>query len=101
MDFRLVVPLAAAILTTAVTPANAQLPTQGPPPGAYRANDAGGFLNVLPPGENGFDNALDLAQFEANGTRPHNADDQLPLYRDLLTGYSTLDQDHLGTYFKD
>src|SRR5919107_6455108 len=102
MDFRLVVPLAAAILTTAVTPANAQLPTQGPPPGAYRENDSGGFLNVLPPGENGFDNAADLARFEAGGGRPAHADDQLPLYRDLLPGYGSLAGDgDLSRYFKD
>src|SRR3954469_6246572 len=105
MEFRLVGALAAAITALAsalaAAPAAAQLPAAGPPPEAYRAGDAGGFLNVLPPGENGFDNALDLAQFEANGSRPANADDQLPLYRDLLTGYPTLDEAHLGTYFKD
>jgi hypothetical protein len=100
MDFRLVAALAAAILTATAAPAHSQLPAQGPPPEPYRSHDAGGFLNVLPPGENGFDNALDLAQFEANQTRPQNADDQLPLYRDLLTGYGKLDDAHLGTYFK-
>src|SRR3954465_3295862 len=101
MEFRRLAALTASFFAVAAPPAAAQLPANGPPPGAYRAGDAGGFLNVLPPGENGFDNALDLAQFEANGARPANADDQLPLYRDLLTGYRTLDEAHLGTYFKD
>src|SRR3954469_22691479 len=105
MEFRLVGALAAAITALAsalaAAPAAAQLPAAGPPPEAYRANDAGGFLNVLPPGENGFDNALDLAQFEANGARPQNADDQLPLYRDLLGASPRLDSSRLGTYFKD
>src|SRR4051812_35173855 len=105
MEFRLVGALAAAITALAsalaAAPAAAQLPAQGPPPEPYRANDAGGFLNVLPPGENGFDNALDLARFEANGSRPPNADDQLPLYRDLLGAYPSLDADGLGRYFKD
>src|SRR3954447_12172252 len=101
MEFRRLAALTASLFAVAAPPAAAQLPANGPPPGAYRAGDAGGFLNVLPPGENGFDNALDLAQFEANGARPANADDQLPLYRDLLTGYRTLDDGHLGTYFKD
>src|SRR3954449_12083156 len=101
MEFRRIAALTGALLAIAAAPASAQLPVTGPTPGAYRENDAGGFLNVLPPGENGFDNALDLARFEANGTRPANADDQLPLYRDLLTGYRTLDDGHLGTYFKD
>ena len=93
--------VAAALVAVAGAPAGAQLPAQGPPPEAYRANDAGGFLNVLPPGENGFDNALGLAQFEANGARPQSADDQLPLYRDLLTAYPTLKASGLTTYFKD
>src|SRR3954447_1024121 len=102
MEIRRVAALTAALTALVATPAAAQLPaTGGPTPSAYRANDAGGFLNVLPPGENGFDNALDLAQFEANGARPQNADDQLPLYRDLLGAYPTLDSSSLGTYFKD
>src|SRR3954468_8653152 len=92
--------IAATLTALAPAPAEAQLPAQGPTPGAYREGDAGGFLNVLPPGENGFDNALDLPQFEANQTRPPNADDQLPLYRDLLTAYPTLDSGSLGRYFK-
>src|SRR3954468_876529 len=101
MEIRRAAALAAAVLALVAAPASAQLPASGPTPAPYRAGDAGGFLNVLPPGENGFDNALDLAQFEANSTRPRNADDQLPLYRDLLTGYRGLDEAHLGTYFKD
>src|SRR3954451_17020134 len=101
MEIRRVAALTLALVALGSAPASAKLPAQGPTPGAYRAGDAGGFLNVLPPGENGFDNALDLARFEANGTRPANADDQLPLYRDLRTGYRTLDDGHLGTYFKD
>ena len=32
-------------------------PLTGPKPGAYGQNDFGGFRNVLPPGENGLDNA--------------------------------------------
>src|SRR3954462_8980902 len=101
MEFRRLAALTVALIALTGGSAAAQLPANGPPPGAYRAGDAGGFLNVLPPGEKGFDNALDLAQFEANGARPANADDQLPLYRDLLSGYRTLDEAHLGTYFKD
>src|SRR3954465_5006421 len=101
MEFRRLAALTASLFAVMAPPAAAQLPANGPPPGAYRAGDAGGFLNVLPPGENGFDNALDLAQFEANGTRPPNADDQLPLYRDLLGAYPTLTPERLTDYFKD
>src|SRR4051795_5416699 len=99
MEFRRLAALTASLFAVMAPPAAAQLPAAGPPPEAYRANDAGGFLNVLPPGENGFDNAPDLAQFEANGARPQTADDQLPLYRDLLGAYPTLDSSSLGTYF--
>src|SRR5690348_5545113 len=101
MEFRLAAALALAFLAAAPAPASAQLPAQGPPPEAYRAGDAGGFLNVLPPGENGFDNALDLAQFDANHTRPPNSSDHLPLYPDLLAGYRTLDAQSPGTSSKD
>ena len=43
----------------------------------YGANDAGGFRNVLPAGENGLDNATQLAEFEFNGTYPPHFADQL------------------------
>src|SRR3954471_11924087 len=102
MEFRRLAALTAALIAGSTGSAAAQLPVSGPPPDAYRAGDAGGFLNVLPPGENGFDNALDLARFESSGTRPANADDQLPLYRDLLTAYPKLENDaDLTPYFKD
>src|SRR4051794_25289958 len=102
MDFRRVAVLAGALMVLLPAVARAQLPvTGGPPPGAYREHDAGGFLNVLPPGENGFGNALDLAGFESNGARPVHSSDQLPLYRDLLTGYPQLTADKLTDFFKD
>src|SRR4051794_33166338 len=101
MDFRRVAALAGALLAVLPCTASAQLPVNGPTPGAYRQNDFGGFRNVLPPGENGFASALDLARFEADQTRPRHNDDQLPLYRDLLTGYPKLDAAGIGNYFKD
>src|SRR4051812_4916102 len=73
----------------------------GPPPQPYGANDGGGFRNILPPGENGFDNAAQLAAFEANGTRPAHNDDQLAMYRDLLFAVPGLGQADIPKYFKD
>src|SRR4051812_41580951 len=100
--------LACALLVALAPAALAQAPFppltgagSGPAPGAYRENDAGGFRNVLPPGENGFANAADLAAFEAGGSHPSHSDDQLPLYRDLLTGYRALDDAGVDRYFKD
>ena len=46
--------------------------------------DAGGFRNVLPPGQNGFVNLPQLAAFTATGVRPPHNDDALAPYRDLL-----------------
>jgi acyl-homoserine lactone acylase PvdQ len=74
---------------------------QGPAPEPYGQNDAGGFLNVLPAGEQGVDNALQLAQFEATGAIPPHFDDQLPLYANLVYADPTLTPDEVPTYFKD
>ena len=46
----------------------------------YGTDDYGGFRNILPPGTNGFDDAAQLAAFEAAGTRPAHAHDQLRMY---------------------
>src|SRR4051794_9970748 len=101
MEFRRLAALTGALLAIAAAPSSAQLPVTGPTPGAYRENDFGGFRNVLPPGENGFDNAVDLARFETTQTLPPHSDDQLPLYRDLLTGYGTLNDAGVDHFFKD
>src|SRR5262249_49328970 len=76
-DQRITLPIPTPIPVPGLTPT-------GPQPQPYGTNDAGGFRNVLPPGENGFDNAAQLAAFEATGQRPAHNDDQLAMYRDLL-----------------
>src|SRR4051795_7117184 len=70
-------------------------------PQPYGTNDAGGFRNVLPPGEAGTDNALQLAQFEGNSTRPAHWDDQQKLYENLVLASPGLTHDQIGDYFKD
>jgi acyl-homoserine lactone acylase PvdQ len=93
-------------------PAGAQLPLPiplplpgtgggGPAPQPYGANDGGGFRNILPPGENGFDNGPQLAAFEAAKQRPPHNDDQLAMYRDLLYAVPGLTADRIPNYFKD
>ncbi|MCW3030589.1 MAG: Penicillin amidase [Solirubrobacterales bacterium] len=67
----------------------------------YATNDAGGFVNVLPSGENGLDNAQQLAEFQLNGTYPPHYADQLPLYANLLHASPTLTHSQIGEYFKD
>jgi acyl-homoserine lactone acylase PvdQ len=67
----------------------------------YATNDAGGFRNVLPAGENGLDNAAQLAEFQLKGTYPPHYNDQLPLYAGLLHASPTLTREQIPSYFKD
>lgn len=67
----------------------------------YGTNDAGGFRNVLPPGEAGTDNLLQFGQFNANGQRPPHFDDQQPLYENLLYASPKLRHDQISQFFKD
>src|SRR3954464_11536723 len=67
----------------------------------YGTNDAGGFRNVLPPGEAGTDNALQLALFQTAGTMPAHFTDQQPLYDGLLFASPSLTHDDVAKYFKD
>jgi acyl-homoserine lactone acylase PvdQ len=70
-------------------------------PQPYGHNDAGGFRNVLPPGENGFDNSTDFGAFESKGQIPAHFADQLPLYRDLVYADPKLTNAQVDKYFKD
>jgi acyl-homoserine lactone acylase PvdQ len=67
----------------------------------YGTNDAGGFRNVLPAGENGLDTASQLAEFQLNGTYPPHYKDQLPLYAGLIYASPTLTHEQIHEYFKD
>jgi acyl-homoserine lactone acylase PvdQ len=67
----------------------------------YGTNDAGGFRNVLPPGEAGTDNILQLGAFETTNTAPAHFFDQQPLYNGLLFASPTLTHDDVAKYFKD
>ncbi len=74
----------------------------GPAPQPYGANDGGGFRNILPPGENGFDNAAQLAAFEATKTaRPPHNDDQLAMYSNLIYAAPGLTEAQIPNYYKD
>ena len=89
------VALALAALAFALAPsASAQVQP-------YGANDNGYFNNILPPGENGFDNALQLAQYEANKTYPPHNNDQLQMYSNLTTAAPNIQESQLGQFYKD
>jgi acyl-homoserine lactone acylase PvdQ len=85
------------------TPARAASAHAAPPSHAYRANDYadGRAMSILPPGENGLVNTTDLAQFELNGTRPPNSQDQLGKYDNLLYGHNGLADSGLSKYYND
>jgi acyl-homoserine lactone acylase PvdQ len=91
--------LLANFLAVALLLAVASLAQAAPQP--YGANDAGGFRNVLPPGENGLDTLSQIFAFRGNGAIPPHFADQQPLYENLVYGSPTLTDDQISAYFKD
>ena len=89
---------AVASLLLLALPAGARA---APTPQPYGANDAGGFRDVLPPGTNGFDNAVQLGQFLSTGERPPHNDDQMGMYTNLLYAAPGLTTAAVSDYFKD
>ncbi|MBA2521971.1 MAG: penicillin acylase family protein [Solirubrobacterales bacterium] len=72
-------------------------------PAPYGLNDAGGFRNVLPPGEAGVDNVLQLAANKATGALPLHWADQQPLYDGLIgaSASPTFGAADVERFFKD
>ena len=69
----------------------------------YGTNDAGGFRNVLPPGQRGLVNAGDLAANQATDAQPPHFSDQQPLYDGLLGASARpgFGMAEVEQYFKD
>jgi acyl-homoserine lactone acylase PvdQ len=67
----------------------------------FGTNDAGGFRNVLPPGENGLDTVQQLFEFRGQKVLPPHFADQQPLYENLLYGSPTLTESQIPNYYKD
>jgi acyl-homoserine lactone acylase PvdQ len=95
--FRCVAKIAAAAVCAALLGASAAQGQVQP----YGTSDYGGFRNVLPPGTNGFDDAAQLAAFEATKARPPHNDDQLGMYSSLTTAAGSITPGTLANYFKD
>jgi hypothetical protein len=72
-----------------------------PDPLPFRANDAGGFRNILPPGQGTTDNGAEIAAFLATGARPRHNDDQLNMYEDLVYASPGLQASGIDDFFKD
>ncbi|MGI8610225.1 MAG: penicillin acylase family protein [Candidatus Dormibacteria bacterium] len=78
--------------------------TAAAPQPAYRANDYGNMLNILPPGNNGLVTLADLAAHggpNGTGARPAHSNDQYDLYQNLLYGYKGLTDSGLTNFYKD
>ncbi len=88
--------LAGLLLAALLGPATASAAPQ-----PYGTNDAGGFLNVLPPGENGLDTLPQLFAFRGTGVLPPHFADQQPLYENLLYAAPTLTDAQVPLYYKD
>lgn len=71
------------------------------PVAPYRAHDAGGFHDVLPPGTNGLVTAPQLGAFLSRGERPPNSSSQFAMYENLLYATPGLTAAQLPLYFKD
>jgi acyl-homoserine lactone acylase PvdQ len=70
-------------------------------PQPYGTNDAGGFRNVLPPGENGTATFTQILASRGSGALPPHFADQQPLYENLLYASPTLTESQIPSYFKD
>jgi acyl-homoserine lactone acylase PvdQ len=96
-SLRVFLSLFACLIVAAVAAAGAAANAVQP----YGTNDAGGFRNVLPPGENGLDNLPQVLAFKSSKTVPPHYADQQPLYENLLYGAPTLTDETIPNYYKD
>jgi acyl-homoserine lactone acylase PvdQ len=62
--------------------------------------DSRGYLNIVPPGQDGVLNALETIQAQA-GTWPPHVIDQLSMYGDLVYNSPGLTEDRILEFFKD
>jgi len=91
---------AVRIVTIAALTTLAAAPAAAAPP-SYGANDAGGFRNVLPPGENGLASLAQIFAFRGTGAMPPHFADQQALYENLVYAAPSLTDAQVPTYFKD
>ncbi len=87
-----------AIAVLAPVPATALAAPEAQP---YGTNDAGGFRNILPPGQGQSVNSVEIGAFLADGARPRHDSDQLSMYEDLVYATPGLERAEIGSYFKD
>ena len=72
-----------------------------PAPIGYQEGDAGGFRNILPPGQGQNVNAVEAANFLGGGNQPPFTDDQLQMYEDLVYTAPNLGEAQIDDFYKD
>jgi acyl-homoserine lactone acylase PvdQ len=92
---------AAAVVFLAAAMGAAAPATAGAQVQPYGTDNYGTFYNVLPPGTNGLDNAVQLGLFETLGQRPPHSGDQLAMYSNLTTAAPNIQASQITNFFKD
>ena len=89
-------------LATTSQPARDAAGAYSPPP-TYQAHDYahGQAMDILPAGENGLVNLVQLRRFERTGKRPANSQDELAPYASLVFGAKSLTDATLSRYYLD
>ena len=94
---RIALAATAAVLASAAPALGAAQP--------YQQNDGKGFLNIAPPGANGFASLPQIGAFLTspldNRAYPPHSNDQLSMYADLVYATPGLKQEDLPKFFKD
>ncbi len=102
--------LSIALFFALAATANAQLPLPPLPlptpaptvaPGAYQADDGGGFRSILPSGTRGRYDLPELAAFLTTGATVPHCCDQLPMYDGLNRAVPGLKAADVAKYYKD
>src|SRR5689334_19200136 len=97
--------LSAALTTTLLLTATATLGPVAPAPAAaaYAGNDycLGECADILPPGQNGDADLVQILAHQAFGTMPPHSDDQLGRYADLVHHYTGLTDQQISAFFND
>src|SRR3954470_15476880 len=89
---------ASLVLSALVNPV-----TGAPAAAALSPNDycLGECSDILPPGQNGDADLVQILASQAFGTKPPHSDDQLAPYGNLVSGYTGLTGAQINTFFND
>ncbi|GGQ49544.1 penicillin acylase family protein [Couchioplanes azureus] len=94
--------LTASLLLTAAVTVGA---TSGAPATAAPATNTDHCLgechDILPPGQNGTANLVQIIAHQTLGTMPRHSSDQLGRYADLVHHHTGLTEEQIGTFFND